>query len=155
MKNQLRFKMEVISGQQLQYINGSFKSSEEILRDKKFVGFFYSASWCPPCRVFTAVLKDFYEHHARENGLEIVSASFDKKEDEMLNYMARNHGNWPFAPFNSDVAKKLKLRFTISSIPTLIIVDVKSGKMITRDGKKHVEEKKAEAFEEWNSTWSF
>jgi thiol-disulfide isomerase/thioredoxin len=30
------------------------------LQDRKIIAYYFSAHWCPPCRLFTPVLADFY-----------------------------------------------------------------------------------------------
>ena len=55
-------KMDLIKSKTLQKGSDFVKvNADEALKDKKFVGFYFSAHWCPPCRGFTPVLKDFYE----------------------------------------------------------------------------------------------
>ena len=41
-------------------------SAESALEGKKVVAFYFSAHWCPPCRAFTAILKDVYDGYAKE-----------------------------------------------------------------------------------------
>ena len=54
--------MDLIKSKTLQKGSDFVKvNADEALKDKKFVGFYFSAHWCPPCRGFTPVLKDFYE----------------------------------------------------------------------------------------------
>ena len=36
-------------------------STSDALSGKKAVALYFSAHWCPPCRQFTPMLKDFYE----------------------------------------------------------------------------------------------
>ncbi len=60
--------MEVLRGQKLLRCVGGGVSSDggrveladEALSDKRVVLFYFSARWCPPCRVFTPVLHEFY-----------------------------------------------------------------------------------------------
>jgi nucleoredoxin len=41
--------------------DGSFVSADSALEGKDLVLYYFSAHWCPPCRQFTPMLKDFYE----------------------------------------------------------------------------------------------
>ena len=38
----------------------SVVGADSALADKKLIGFYFSAHWCPPCRLFTPVLAEFY-----------------------------------------------------------------------------------------------
>ena len=48
----------------------------------KFIGLYFSASWCPPCRAFTPKLAQFYAEfkarHAAADDFDIVFVSSDK-----------------------------------------------------------------------------
>ncbi len=47
--------------------------------DKKIVGIYFSAHWCPPCRGFTPVLaKAYNELQAQNKAFEIVFLSSDQ-----------------------------------------------------------------------------
>ena len=52
--------MDILSGKTLRKVGGAKSSSADALAGKKVVIVFFSAHWCPPCRLFTPVLKDFY-----------------------------------------------------------------------------------------------
>jgi nucleoredoxin len=53
--------MDLLSGKTLYRANGSSVSADVALANKKVILFYFSAHWCPPCRAFTPVLKDFYD----------------------------------------------------------------------------------------------
>ena len=56
--------MEIISGAQIfRFVNDNLTpvSFEEETKSKSVFGIYFSAHWCPPCRRFTQILKDFYE----------------------------------------------------------------------------------------------
>ena len=54
--------MELINGKALQRgADLSQVNANEALAGKQLVCFYFSAHWCPPCRQFTPILKDFYE----------------------------------------------------------------------------------------------
>ena len=52
--------MDLIKGT-LVKADGSQVQADSALNGKKVVCIYFSAHWCPPCRAFTPVLKDFYE----------------------------------------------------------------------------------------------
>lgn len=53
--------MEEIIDKILVRSDGSRVAAKQALQDKHLVCFYFSAQWCPPCRRFTGILKDFYE----------------------------------------------------------------------------------------------
>ncbi|GAB9472976.1 Nucleoredoxin [Globisporangium polare] len=110
----------------------------KVLADKKAVGIYFSAHWCPPCRAFTPVLSTTYEELKEEHAdvaIVFVSsdndvASFDEYYDEM-----------PFAalPFANRVQKQqLSDKFQVFGIPTLVFVD-ETGDVITKDGRQVID----------------
>ena len=53
--------MDLLKGKTLLSSSGDRKSLEDVLSGKSVVCLYFSAHWCPPCRAFTPILKDFYE----------------------------------------------------------------------------------------------
>jgi len=53
--------MDLIKGKNLTKADGSSHSADAALAGKDVILIYFSAHWCPPCRGFTPVLKDFYE----------------------------------------------------------------------------------------------
>ena len=53
--------MEILKGQTLIKKDGSSHPADSALAGKPIVMIYFSAHWCPPCKAFTPVLKDFYE----------------------------------------------------------------------------------------------
>jgi len=63
--------------------------------EKKIIGLYFSAGWCPPCREFTPLLREFYGEIKRKNlPFEIVFISFDKTSEDMKSYFMDSHGDW-------------------------------------------------------------
>ncbi len=56
--------MDVLNKSDLLRKGGETSPGKEVLKDKKVVVIYFSAHWCPPCRAFTPILKDFYEVRA-------------------------------------------------------------------------------------------
>ena len=52
--------MDSLSGQQLLRKDETVVEADSVLADKKIIAFYFSAHWCPPCRLFTPVLAEFY-----------------------------------------------------------------------------------------------
>ena len=89
-------------GEMWMYLNIKFSSSPSLPQD--LVLYYFSAHWCPPCRQFTPMLKDFYEvlllyltpktntsiiltSHQEAEGIEIVFVSSDRSAEDMASYM--------------------------------------------------------------------
>lgn len=73
----------------------------------RVIGIYFSAEWCPPCKVFTPKLVEFYKRkHEKEEGckFEIVFVSWDKDESTFTEYFKTMP--WLAMPFGHD--KKVK-----------------------------------------------
>merc|ERR1739836_53803 len=85
--------MDLINGQTLVKADGTKVGATEGIAGKNIVCLYFSAHWCPPCRAFTPVLKDFYEEVESE-GVEIIFVSSDRSPVDMVSYMKESHGDW-------------------------------------------------------------
>ena len=52
--------MNSLAGKQVLRRDESVVSADVALDGKKIIAFYFSAHWCPPCRLFTPVLAEFY-----------------------------------------------------------------------------------------------
>ena len=102
--------------------------SEDVM-SKRVVAVYFSAHWCPPCRNFTPMLKNFY-NQLKEMGasFEIVFVSSDQDDNKFNEYYSTMP--WLAVPFGDDRIKKLKTAAQIQGIPTLIFVDPSNGKIL-------------------------
>ncbi|KAJ1347530.1 hypothetical protein KIN20_002607 [Parelaphostrongylus tenuis] len=90
------------------------------------------------------VLKDFYGELVDDGEFEIVFVSFDRAEADLKDYMKESHGNWYFLPFGSSKIQELATKYSVSGIPTLIIIK-SDGSEVTKNGKKDVQGKAPKA----------
>nr|ALS04311.1 nucleoredoxin-like protein 2 [Acartia pacifica] len=142
--------MDSLAGQQLVKMDGSSHAADEVMADKELILFYFSAHWCPPCKQFTPMLKDFYDEISDE-GVEVVFVSSDRSSADMLSYMKESHGDWLATEHNSSVANSLKQKYDISGIPTLVVCK-KDGTVITKDGRRVVmSQPPAQAVKTWKS----
>ena len=114
------------------------KSSCEDLSELDAVGIYFSAHWCPPCRGFTPKLAESYlEMKAAGKKWEIIFASSDQDQSQYDEYL----GEMPFKafPFGDKRKDELNDMFDVSGIPTLVVVDPKTGKVITTGGRGMVD----------------
>ena len=71
------------------------------LEGAEFVGIYFSAHWCPPCRGFTPVLSEFYNEVNKDGKkVEIIFVSSDQDEAAFKDYFS----SMPFkaCPFDID-----------------------------------------------------
>jgi len=90
----------------------------------KTLGLYFSAHWCPPCRGFTPVLKQFYaDYKAKDPNFEIIFISSDKEEKAMLDYFKDDHGDYLALPFSKRKEKEeLSNMFGVEGIPTFVVI---------------------------------
>ena len=117
--------MDWLSGQQLLGKDEKVVSADSVLQDKRIIAFYFSAHWCPPCRLFTPVLAEFYSDLVTTGGepLEIVFVSSDKTPEDMMTYMKESHGDWLAVQHATVLAQQLKKQYEVTGIPTLIVVN--------------------------------
>eukprot|EP00667_Euglena_gracilis_P024293 EG_transcript_27875 len=94
-------------------------SASEAVTTAKFVGLYFSAHWCPPCRMFTPVLSKCYNDRLKEAGVEIIFVSADNDEASFKEYYSAMP--WKAVPFSrqKDVLSK---RYKVRSIPALVLL---------------------------------
>lgn len=110
--------------------NGHMVKVEEL--EGKYVGLYFSAHWCPPCRHFTPVLSEIYKKLLEKEDFEIVFISVDRDEKSFEEY--HHTMPWLALPFSDkDTRKKLNQAFQVDGIPCLVVLD-KEGRVITTEG---------------------
>lgn len=109
-------------------------STSDALAGKVAVGIYFSAHWCPPCRGFTPELVKSYKNVLASKGMEIIFVSSDKTEDEFKGYFAEMP--WLALPYSDRSLKgTLSKKYKVSGIPTFVVLDGKTGEVITTDGR--------------------
>lgn len=141
--------MDSLAGQQLLRKDEKVVSADTALEEKKIIAFYFSAHWCPPCRLFTPVLAEFYSDLVGAGeGVEVVFVSSDKSAEEMMGYMKECHGDWLAVQHGTVLAQDLKKKYEITGIPTLIVV-TREGDIISKNGRSEVAEKGPQVFQKW------
>ncbi len=106
--------------------------NSDVALANKVVAVYFSAHWCPPCRNFTPMLKEFYnELKSMGTSIEIVFVSSDNSQQSFNEYYEIMP--WLAIPYGDDRIKKLKTEAGIQGIPTLIFVDSNTGKILHED----------------------
>lgn len=111
--------------------------TSKVLADKKIVGLYFSAHWCPPCRAFTPVLSTTYEELVEEHPeVEIIFVSSDRDEPAFAGYFGEM--SFKALPYEQRERKaELSAKFEVKFIPTLVFVNDK-GEVVTSDGRNVV-----------------
>uniref|UniRef100_A0A3P9KIN6 Nucleoredoxin n=1 Tax=Oryzias latipes TaxID=8090 RepID=A0A3P9KIN6_ORYLA len=126
--------VEVVAGPLLRNNRQTTDSSS---LEGHYVGVYFSAHWCPPCRSLTRVLVESYRT-IKESGhkFEIVFVSADRSEESFKQYFSEMP--WLAVPY-SDEARRSRLNrlYGIQGIPTLILLDTE-GHVVTRQGRVEV-----------------
>ena len=86
------------------------------------------ATWCKPCKVEYAFLKQLEEHFSNNDQLQIISISTDREFDKWQKYITKNSmkGKQLYSGTNSDFVKF----YDIGALPRFIFLD-KEGKVIS------------------------
>merc|ERR1712054_699701 len=118
--------------------NEGNKTSCESLKELDAIGIYFSAHWCPPCRGFTPKLAESYAK-MKDAGKkwEIVFASSDQSEKDFEEYFGEMP--WKALPHGDDRKDELDSMFEVSGIPTLVVIDAKTGNVITKSGRAMID----------------
>lgn len=137
---------EMLIPEKLLDASGSFLSSESL--DKKYIGLYFSASWCGPCRKFTPKLVEFRNKFSDE--FEVILIGGDGSSKAQANYMKKYSMPW-YAMQNQSTEAKFASRFCeVKSIPYLVILD-QDGNIITKNGKSDLMKMGDQALEVWKN----
>lgn len=126
----------------LQIISKMNPIRSNTLKDKKIILYYFSASWCPPCKKFTPMLRYIYNvaraSHKYVDEIEIIFISMDKDQKSFSNYFLQHEiANNPLMPWlafpfeyslmKSDILLKNAKQ---KGIPCLMLVDNRNGNFI-------------------------
>ena len=107
------------------------KPTNEVLAGKEVIGLYFSAHWCPPCRGFTPQLGKFYDQIKDSKNFEIIFVSSDRDASQFKEYYDEQAA-WAALPFKDRATKNaLSKKYKVRGIPTLVILDGKTGETIT------------------------
>ena len=112
----------------------------------KYVGLYFSASWCGPCRSFTPKLIRFRNEHADK--FEVVLVGGDGTAKDQAKYIKKYDMPWLSMINQSDAARQANESLGVKYIPFLVILDP-SGKVVSKEGVKEIRALKNGAMNLW------
>lgn len=127
-------------------LNPSDQKVPSSLLKNKYIGLYFSASWCGPCRSFTPELIKFRNQHLDD--FEVVLVGGDGSPKAQSKYMKKYQMPWLAMENQSDAAKAASTNLQVQYIPYLVILDPE-GNIITKDGVSDIRSKGVNAFTDW------
>jgi nucleoredoxin len=118
---------------------GTPKATSDLLQKKELVLLYFSASWCPPCKAFSPILVDFYKKHAIKEKMEIIYVSSDRTIPDFEAYYSKMP--WlsiPTEEGSAQIKQALAAKLGIQGIPSLIVLDAKTGEFISATAREDV-----------------
>jgi len=124
--------------------DGQKRTFAELSKDCEAIGLYFSASWCGPCHKFTPILASCYNELAKADAdakrpkrFEVIFMSSDRDEESFKKYFADMP--WHALSFEqSELKEALEERYNVEGIPTLILLDPKTGKTLNDEGVQAV-----------------
>ena len=110
----------------------------------KYVGLFFSAHWCGPCKLFTPKLIETYNAlKAANQNFEVIFCSLDNDADQYKEY----YGSMPWLSlgYENPAVSKLKNILQIGGIPCLVMCDM-NLEPVSADGVEAVKATGVEGF---------
>lgn len=107
------------------------RTSFQLRPETTHVAFYYSASWCPPCRKTTPALVEEYQRMSSAGAMpvEIVLVCDDRSEDAMIDYIQKYDMPWPVVEWAARATTK---PYAAQGIPCLTLVELSSSKIIAQ-----------------------
>mmetsp|Transcript_22945 Transcript_22945/g.35370 ORF Transcript_22945/g.35370 Transcript_22945/m.35370 type:complete len:162 (-) Transcript_22945:104-589(-) len=96
----------------------------------KFLAFYAGAHWCPPCRIYTANLQEFY-HSVNADGkkMEVIFMTDDRDQAHFDRHFAKMP--WAAIPFGEDNAKnQFKITHCVDSLPSLVVISTSTWNVV-------------------------
>ena len=121
----------------------------QVKDESPLIALYFSAHWCPPCRMFTPKLAEFYKTVNKDKKeIEVIFVSLDQNEDQFNEYYESMP--WITVPYESDNRELLSDTYGIQGIPALLVFK-SNGKLIDKNGRNTIMSKQNGAIDQWNS----
>jgi len=96
----------------------------------KYTALYFSAHWCPPCRMFTPKLVEWYkDFKAKHPDFELVFVSGDRDQAAMEEYIKEAGMPWPSVAYDKARGEVFE-KYSSQGIPYLVLVG-DDGKALT------------------------
>ncbi len=111
--------------------------ADEFLK-ARYTILYFSAGWCPDCRLFSPALVRAYDAQPKGAGrFEVLLLTRDKTEKDLLQYMRSEKMKWPALAFDKvAAADDLKKFYSGAGIPCLTILDQKGAVVLQSKSDK-------------------
>lgn len=127
---------EALGEEFLSGTDGETIDLDELKAGCQYIGLYFSAHWCGPCRGFTPSLVSAYKEHLKAKGLEVIFVSSDRDQKAFLEYFGEMP--WLAIPNGDQRKNALSKKFGVEGIPSFVIVDAKTGQTITTEARGDV-----------------
>jgi len=107
-----------------------FKAFKDPLRPKKYLIFYYTASWCGPCQAYTPKLVEFYNKNKNDN-FDLVLITSDQDEKAMEGYAVKRQMPWQQLKLKAVAKFDALAKHNVTGIPSVVVCDLE-GKVITK-----------------------
>jgi len=88
----------------------------------KYTALYFSAHWCPPCRMFTPKLVEWYnDFKTKHPDFELVFVSSDRDEAAMKEYIDGDKMPWPYVEFDK-AKEEIFSKYSSDGIPYLVLI---------------------------------
>ena len=102
----------------------------------KYTALYFSAHWCPPCRMFTPKLVDWYNSFKPKHpDFELVFVSSDRDQAAMEEYIKGDNMPWPAVKFDQAQSETFQ-KFGSSGIPYLVLIDSEGNAVTAQPGNE-------------------
>ena len=108
----------------------------------KFVGLYFTADWCGPCKPFTQELIQFRDANAGK--FAFIMMSLDHSREDQLAYLKQSAMNAPAVVFDDPSTKHLMQQRGLREIPALLVFGP-GGRLLTQTGMEQLNPRIMEA----------
>eukprot|EP00615_Pteridomonas_danica_P010324 CAMPEP_0114333192 /NCGR_PEP_ID=MMETSP0101-20121206/3599_1 /TAXON_ID=38822 ORGANISM="Pteridomonas danica, Strain PT" /NCGR_SAMPLE_ID=MMETSP0101 /ASSEMBLY_ACC=CAM_ASM_000211 /LENGTH=621 /DNA_ID=CAMNT_0001464145 /DNA_START=1040 /DNA_END=2905 /DNA_ORIENTATION=- len=134
------------------------KTVKEAVNGSRYVGLFFSADWCAPCKMFLPLLNQTYnmvnarfkEGEGSNNKVfEMFYVSLDRSESNFTAY--RNTMPWPAITYQGSKRTELEQALGIRTLPSVVIFDTLTRTIVCKDARNEIMRDPTAAHFPWSS----